>query len=98
MSWDDCPAVLKALSGETRWGIVRVLFKQEWAIVNDLATKLRVPQPTMSKHLRILRKAGVIVSKKVGKALWCRIAPQFCRHPNDRQKLLDLGCCSFRFD
>lgn len=93
-----CSAVLKALSDETRWSIVRILLEQECANVTDLAVRLKVLQPTMSKHLRILRDAGVIVSEKEGTTVWCRVTPDFRQKLRNGKQMLDLGCCAFRFD
>jgi DNA-binding transcriptional ArsR family regulator len=93
-----CPAVLKALSDETRWRIVQMLLKNERANVNELSEKLKVTQPNISKHLRILREAGVVVSEKEGTTVWCRVEPAIRQQLRGGGKALDLGCCSFRFD
>ncbi|MGV3659635.1 MAG: ArsR/SmtB family transcription factor [Prosthecobacter sp.] len=93
-----CPEVLKALSDETRWSIVHILLEEETANVTDLAVRLKVLQPTMSKHLRILRDAGVIVSEKEGTTVWCRVTPEFRQKLRNGKQILDLGCCTFRFD
>lgn len=98
MPAEGCPAVLKALSDETRWRIVRTLLDEERAKVTDLATRLGVSQPTMSKHLRILREAHIIVSEKESTVVWCRVAPDFLLRLRDGKQILDLGCCTFRFD
>ncbi len=93
-----CPEVLKALSDETRWRIVHILLEEETANVTDLAVRLKVLQPTMSKHLRILRDAGVVVSEKEGTTVWCRVTPEFRQKLRNGKQILDLGCCTFRFD
>lgn len=93
-----CPAVLKALSDQTRWRIVHILLEEECANVTDLALRLKVPQPTMSKHLRILREAGVIVSEKQSTTVWCRVTPELRQKLRNGKPILDLGCCTFRFD
>ena len=93
-----CSEVLKALSDETRWRVVRLLLEEERAKVTELASRLSVIQPTMSKHLRILREAGIVVSEKEGTTVWCRVAPDFRQRLGDGGQILDLGCCTFRFD
>ncbi len=98
MSDEGCSAVLKALSDETRWRIVRTLLDEEPAKVTDLAARMDCSQPTMSKQLRILRNAGVIVSSKEGTVVWCRIAPEFRHKLRSGTQILDVGCCTFRFD
>lgn len=93
-----CPEVLKALSDETRWRIVHILLEEEVANVTDLTVRLKVLQPTMSKHLKILREAGVVVSEKEGTTVWCRVTPEFRQRLRNGKQILDLGCCTFRFD
>lgn len=95
---DSCSDVLKALSDETRWSVVRLLLDEERVSVCDLATRLGIQQPTMSKHLRVLRQAGVVVSDKEGTTVWCRVTPAFRQRVDDGERVLDLGCCTFRFD
>lgn len=93
-----CPEVLKALSDETRWRVVRLLLEEECANVTDLALRMKVIQPTMSKHLRVLRDAGIIISEKEGTTVWCRVTPEFRQRLRNGRQILDLGCCTFRFD
>lgn len=93
-----CPAVLKALSDETRWRIVHLLLEEEQANVTDLAVRMDVAQPTMSKHLKILREAGIVVSEKEGTVVWCRVTPDFRQRLRNGKQILDLGCCTFSFD
>jgi DNA-binding transcriptional ArsR family regulator len=42
--------------------------------VNDLAEDLAISQPLASQHLRILRSAGLVVSERVGTAVFYAIA------------------------
>ncbi len=98
MSGSGCSEVLKALSDETRWRVVQILLEEGRAKVTDLATRLSVIQPTMSKHLRMLREAGIVVSEKEGTIVWCQVAPDFKQRLRDGRQVLDMGCCTFRFD
>ena len=59
--------VMKALSDVNRVKIVKLL-QHKMMCVCELQTALRVAQPTVSKHLKILENAGLVVSKKEG--LW----------------------------
>jgi DNA-binding transcriptional ArsR family regulator len=95
---NGCPSVLKALSDEVRWRIVHTLLNEGQVRVTDLAAKLDVAQPTISKHLRILRNAGIVVSEKEGTIVWCRVTPDFRQRLRNGKQILDLGCCTFRFD
>lgn len=98
MSTQGCPSVLKALSDEVRWRIVHTLLDEERVNVTDLASKLEVAQPSVSKHLRILRESGIVVSEKEGTTVWCRVTPDFRQRLRNGRQVLDLGCCTFRFD
>jgi DNA-binding transcriptional ArsR family regulator len=94
---DDWVPVMKALADPSRLELVQVLLNQDSASVRELAEALRWPVYKVSKNLRTLREAGIIISEKSGRTLLNRIAPSFARHIG-QERSLDLGCCSFRFD
>jgi DNA-binding transcriptional ArsR family regulator len=52
--------MLGSLSHQTRIDIVKVLSEQGELNVNEVSEKLRQPQPTTSRHLLILKDAGVV--------------------------------------
>jgi DNA-binding transcriptional ArsR family regulator len=62
----DCIAALKALGEETRLRMLRLLFKEPLS-VNAIAQRLKVSQYNVSKHLRIMREAGLLEVEKRGK-------------------------------
>ncbi|MGF1657359.1 MAG: ArsR/SmtB family transcription factor [Verrucomicrobiales bacterium] len=93
---DDWIPLLKALADPTRLELIRHLLIGEHT-VEELAASLNATEYNISKHLRILRQAGVVVSSKDGRHLHNRVAPAF-RKRIGRRRVLDLGCCSFRFD
>jgi DNA-binding transcriptional ArsR family regulator len=93
-----CTAKLKALADETRWRIVQQLLREERIAVTDLAEKIRVPQPSVSKHLRILREAGIVASERIGTTVWCFIAPEILQSARSSGTTLDLGCCAFQLE
>ncbi len=98
MSSCECTRMLKALADETRWRIVQYLLNAERANVTTLVAELRVSQPNISKHLRILREAGIVASEKEGTVVWCHVVPEFRQKVSGGEPMLDLGCCSFKFD
>jgi len=59
--------VTKALSDPNRIKIIKLL-QQKMMCVCELQAALRIAQPTVSKHLRILEEAGLVDFKKEG--LW----------------------------
>lgn len=59
--------VMKALSDKNRLKIVKLLRHRELCVC-EIRTGLGLAQPTVSKHLKILEEAGLVVSEKQG--LW----------------------------
>jgi len=59
--------VMKALSDPNRVKIVKLL-QHKMMCVCELQAVLGIAQPTVSKHLRILEEAGLVIYKKNG--LW----------------------------
>ncbi len=97
MTGVDCIAALKALSEETRLRILRLLFKHELS-VNEISDRLKVSQYNVSKHLRIMREAGLLKSEKRGKQRIHFIEEELKSHVAANNNVLDLGCCTFRLD
>lgn len=97
MSGINCMAVLKALSEPTRMRIVRLLLKQSLG-VNDISGSLGVSQYNISKHLRILREAGLLETEKKGKLRLYGIASELADRLASNRNVLELDCCTFRFD
>ncbi len=89
--------MLRALADDTRWAIVRELLSGP-ATVSDLAHRLKATQYNISKHLRILRQAGIVLTERRGKNVRCQIVPAFEKQAGSATKQLDLGCCVFQFD
>lgn len=93
----DCIAVLKALSEPTRLRIMRVLLKNQLS-VNEVTQRVKVSQYNASKHLRILREAGLLEVEKAGKQHLYRVATPLKRQLDRNANTLKLKCCTFRFD
>jgi DNA-binding transcriptional ArsR family regulator len=93
----DCIAALKALGEETRLRILRLLFQEELS-VNEISERLSVSQYNVSKHLRILREAGLLETEKQGQQRLYRVASGLKKRLAANNNVLDLGCCTFRFD
>lgn len=94
---DRCVTMLKALADEHRWDIVRTLLAESLS-VSQLGERLGMPQPNVSKHLAILRAAGIVVTERVGKEVRGSIAEAFRAELSRNKNRLDLGCCSFDFN
>jgi len=93
----DCIAALKALGEETRLRMMRLLF-QETLSVNEIAERLNVSQYNVSKHLRVMREAGLLETEKQAKQRLYSVAKNLKTHAASNKNILDLGCCTFRLD
>ena len=62
---DGQAGLLKALADETRLRLVRLLCREELN-VQELALILQLPQPTISRHLAVLRQAGLVSDRRQG--------------------------------
>ena len=93
----DCIAALKALGEESRLRILRLLFKEQLS-VNEITERLKLSQYNVSKHLRVMRDAGLLETEQQGKQRLYRVAPDLKSQVAANNNVLDLGCCAFRFD
>lgn len=93
----NCISALKALGEENRLRIVRMLLKQQHN-VNEIAETLSITQYNVSKHLRVLREAGLLETEKHGQQRLYTLAVDFRSHLAQNDNVLDLGCCTFHFD
>ena len=58
--------VFNAIAEPRRREVIAVLADGEEYAVNEMVVRLRLPQPTVSKHLGVLRKVGVVTMVKRG--------------------------------
>ena len=93
----DCIDALKALGEETRLRILRLLFKEPLS-VNQISEKLDATQYNISKHLRIMREAGLLITEKQGNRRLYTVAGNLKSQLAANNNVLDLGCCTFRLD
>jgi ArsR family transcriptional regulator, arsenate/arsenite/antimonite-responsive transcriptional repressor len=71
MEIEDAVAGLSALAQESRLKVFRLLMRAgpDGLAAGDIARKLKVPANTMSSHLGILSRAGLIASRKRGTSI-----------------------------
>ena len=63
-------AFAKAMADDTRQQIMRLLCCN-WLCVNDVVAQLdQVSQPTVSHHLRVLREASLVHTRRQGKQIF----------------------------
>ena len=97
MAADDCSDILKSLADRTRQRIVKALLSADLG-VNELTEKLKLTQYNTSKHLRVLKEAGIVDARAIGQRREYFIATTFRRRIERDGPVLDFGCCSFRID
>ena len=92
----DCTSILKALADRTRLRLVKLLLAEDRS-VNDLSDELVLSQYNASKHLRVLKHAGIVDVRAVAQRREYFIAKPFRKRLQKAGPVLDFGCCSFDF-
>jgi DNA-binding transcriptional ArsR family regulator len=92
----DCTSILKALADRSRMRLVKVLLAEDRS-VNDLSDKLDLSQYNVSKHLRVLKQAGIVDVRAVAQRREYFIAKPFRKRLQREGSVLDFGCCTFDF-
>jgi ArsR family transcriptional regulator len=68
----SAPSFFRALGDDTRWRIVRLVAERALCVC-ELADILGMPQSSVSSHVQIIRKAGLLESERCGKWTYFRI-------------------------
>jgi ArsR family transcriptional regulator len=80
----DVVSFSKALADATRWRILQLVM-EEALCVCELADILGMPQSSVSSHVQVIRKAGLLESEKCEKWTYFRVGPPF------RKLIRDIG-------
>lgn len=62
-----------ALSDETRWRIVHLIFNEPMCVC-ELADILDMPQSSVSSHVQVIKKGGILDSERCEKWIYYRVA------------------------
>ena len=68
-------ALLKAIAEPRRQEILRLVWQQELP-AGEVAEHFEISRPAVSKHLRILREAGLVEERRVGTQRLYRAKPE----------------------
>jgi DNA-binding transcriptional ArsR family regulator len=68
-------AVLRAIAEPRRQQILRLVWSQERA-AGEIATHFEISRPAISKHLRVLREAGLVEERRDGTQRLYRARPE----------------------
>jgi len=63
-----CPHCLTLLGNKTRAKIIQEL-KKKPSTVGEIKANFSLTQPTISYHLKVLKKIGMVLSKKKGREI-----------------------------
>lgn len=74
--------VFKAIADPTRREILGLLAENRQT-VSQLASNFRTSRPAISKHLRLLRDAGLVVTRRQGTSNLCQLNARPLRAVND---------------
>lgn len=69
----DLLTYFRALADRKRLTIVQYLGQHDEITVSQLGRELRLSQPLISWHLRLLRKAGLVKTRRAGRQVWCSL-------------------------
>jgi ArsR family transcriptional regulator len=67
-------SLMKALADETRLRLVRLLFREELN-VQELSRILQVPQPSVSRHLAVLKQNDLVNDRREGARIFYALNP-----------------------
>jgi len=80
--------VLRALAHPVRWGILRRLAAEPGICACDFTEFFDVSQPTISAHLKVLREAGLVTTRRNGTTICYSIAPGQLTRLGERLRLM----------
>jgi DNA-binding transcriptional ArsR family regulator len=82
ISRKQCELIFKAIADPTRREILALL-RVGPSTVGEIAQNFRTSRPAISKHLRLLRGAGLVVTRKKGAASICELNGKPLRAVNE---------------
>src|SRR5579859_4141554 len=88
--WRELKTMTKALADVARLTIVYHLARQDEVTVTELTAMLRISQPLVSWHLRKLRRAGLVETRRAGRQVYCSLKTERFRQYLQRlESLID---------
>lgn len=63
----------RALADETRWRIIQLIFDEPMCVC-ELADILNMPQSSVSSHVQVIRKSGMLESERCEKWVYYRLS------------------------
>lgn len=81
--------VFNAIAEPRRRQIIDVLARGEGQLVGSLVDALGIPQPAVSKHLKVLREVGIVSVSKLGQQRLYRLNAQELKSVHDWVKTFE---------
>ena len=78
-AWRQTAKMFEALGDSHRQRIVLMFDRGEELTVGRIVAASTLSRTAVTHHLKVLREAGVLHSRKVGKEVWYRTDPQAVR-------------------
>ena len=69
---DGCKIMFQALGDRTRLRILELLRENQELCVSDIAKHFEMSQPSISHHLDVLKRAGLVEREKRGREVYYR--------------------------
>mgnify|MGYP001184906335 CR=1 FL=1 len=86
-------AFLKAAASESRLRILLLFMDGEERTVNDISAAVRLEQSTTSEHLALMRRNGLLVSRRSGREVYYRPDGEALAQHVDALGRLLRRCC-----
>jgi DNA-binding transcriptional ArsR family regulator len=80
----DDDLTFRALADPSRRLLLDRLFERDGRTLADLESQLPMSRIGVMKHLRVLERAGLVVSRKVGRERWHYLNPVPIQEIHDR--------------
>jgi len=68
-----CPFAIPSMAQPSRRKIYQYLFSEGEKTVGEIAKKLKLRQPTVSYHLKMMEKEGLVSSRKKSRQVYYRL-------------------------
>lgn len=81
------------LADKTRQEIIFLFYKKKEACVTYISEQFELSRPTISHHLLIMKRAGILKSRKEGKEVYYSFNKEFVIEQMEELLLLVKKCC-----
>ena len=91
LAFDQAQLLLRVLAEPIRLQVVQALSSGERCVC-DLMTELKLAQPKLSFHLKVMKEAGLITARQQGRWVYYRLRPEILESLRDWLSELTENC------